>query len=134
MKKNVLKVIATLLVCALLTGCGVVTLETIMTVGDAKTELENQREEFMAQFGDVYCDYDMIVTNNDIVYKYFYVADFTDEDLDQIGAALAEDTSWSDTINTVKDDIESSAKIRPDSITFAYYNSDGSKEVFSITE
>ena len=46
---------------------------------------------------------------------------------------LREDSTWPDTIGSVKDDIEQASSIRPATITFAYYSSEGG-EVFKVTE
>lgn len=45
---------------------------------------------------------------------------------------LEADDSWSETIITIKDEIEQSCAIRPDSVTFVYYTADG-QELFTIT-
>ena len=133
MKKNVMKVLAAVLACVLLVGCGVTNLEAVMNSSAGKAEVEKVRTELLEQFGDVYSDYALECTENDLVYKYYYTADYDADMLAQIKEALAADTSWSSTIAGVKDEIEASSKIRPTSVTFAYYSADG-EEVFSVTE
>ncbi|MBO4808222.1 MAG: DUF4854 domain-containing protein [Lachnospiraceae bacterium] len=133
MKKNVMKVVAAALICVFLVGCGVSNLEAVMNSAAGKAEVEKVRTELLEQFGDVYSDYALECTENDLVYKYYYTADYDAEMLAQIKEALAADTSWSSTIAGVKDEIEKSSKIRPTSVTFAYYSASG-EEVFSVTE
>ena len=53
--------------------------------------------------------------------------------LESVKKVLEADTSWSDTVNSVKDEIEQTSLIRPDTVTFAYYSSDG-REIFRVTE
>lgn len=134
MKKSLLRVAAVVLACMMLVGCGsLVTLETILNTDSAKQELEGTREQVLSQFEGVYSDYSFAVEGNNLTYNYYYSEDFDDEALDQVKEAL-EATEWSDTINSVKDEIEASAKIRPETVTFAYFNADGSREVFKVTE
>jgi len=133
MKKNLFKIVAAVLMCVCLIGCGTSTLEAIMNTDAAKQEIETVKDQLLEQYGDVYSDYNMEVTENDLVYNYYYTADYDAETLEQVKEALAADTTWSDTIASVKDEIESTSKIRPTSVTFAYYSADG-EEVFKVTE
>ncbi len=50
-----------------------------------------------------------------------------------IKKALESDDSWAETIENVKDDIEQTSKIRPDTVTFIYFSFDGS-EIYKITQ
>ena len=47
--------------------------------------------------------------------------------------ALEDEKNWSDTINSIKDEIEQTSSIRPSSVTFIYYTSD-KKELFKVRE
>ena len=133
MKKNILKVVAAVLACMMLIGCGTTNLETIMNTSAAKAEIDKVREDLLAQYGEVYSDYSLEVKENDLIYNYYYTADYDADMLASIKEALEADASWSDTIEGVKNEIEQSSKIRPNSVTFAYYSADG-EEVFKVTE
>jgi len=133
MKKNILKVVAAVLACMMLVGCGASNLETIMNTSAAKAEIDQVREDLLSQYGEVYSDYSLEVKENDLIYNYYYTADYDADMLASIKEALEADTSWSSTIEGVKDEIEQSSKIRPTSVTFAYYSADG-EEVFKVTE
>ena len=134
MKSIFLKTMAVLLACIFITACGShKTLESVMSTDSAQKEIEDVRSKLLTEYGDVYGDYEVKVSQNDIVYEYYYIPDYTDEMLESVKKVLEADTSWSDTVNSVKDEIEQTSLIRPDTVTFAYYSSDG-REIFRVTE
>ena len=104
-----------------------------MSTDSAQKEIKDVRSKLLTEHGDVYGDYEVKVSQNDIVYEYYYIPDYTDEMLESVKKVLEADTSWSDTVNSVKDEIEQTSLIRPDTVTFAYYSSDG-REIFRVTE
>ena len=134
MKSSILKSLTFIFVCIFITACGSQkTLESVMSTDSALTKIDDVRIRLLNEHGDVYCDYKVKVSGNDIVYEYYYIPDYTDEMLDSVKNVLETDTTWSETVNSVKDEIEQTSLIRPDSVTFAYYSSDG-REIFKVTE
>ena len=109
------------------------TLEKIMSTDRAKEQIMEVRNEVLSQNGEIYGDYSIEVKGNEIIYKYYFIPGLTDEELATVEETLREDSTWSDTIGSVKDDIEQASSIRPATITFAYYSSEGG-EVFKVTE
>ena len=134
MKSFVLKTIAISLACIMLTSCGSKkTLESVMTTESAVKEVADVRDKLLSEQGDVYSDYEVVVSGNDIIYKYYYISDYSDEMLEIVKEALETDSTWSDTVKGIKDEIEQTSLIRPDTVTFAYYSFDG-REIFKVTE
>jgi len=134
MKKTILKALTAVALVLSLTACGAPkTLETLMTAEAIQTETENVKKELLSSYGDVYSDYAMEVKENSIIYKYYYTADYTGEMVEALKASLKDSVDWSSSVNDVKNEIESSAKIRPESISFIYYTADG-EEIFNYTE
>ena len=135
MKKNVMKVLAAVLVCAFLVGCGTANLEKIMNSAEGQKMIADQKDQIVngSAFGGVYSDFDIETVENALTYKYYYSADFDADQIESIKAELPDSADWSTTIAGVKDEIENSSKIRPTSVTFAYYTADG-EEIFTVTE
>ena len=132
MKKLVSRILLPLMACLMLVACGTPSsLEEILTTEAAMQETEKVKEQLVTEYDGVYSDYKMEVTGNNIVYKYYYSEEYS-EYAEDLKAALAEE-DWSATIENSKAEIEKSAKIRPESITFAYYTADGT-EIYSVTE
>jgi hypothetical protein len=104
-----------------------------MSTESAKDKAQEVKNSILSQNRDIYSDYSMEISSNDVVYKYFYKADFSDEDIQKIKKALEDEKNWSDTINSIKDEIEQTSSIRPSSVTFIYYTSD-KKELFKVRE
>ena len=50
-----------------------------------------------------------------------------------IKEAFEAEDSWSETIESIKDEIEINSKIRPEKVTFVYYSADGN-EIYKITQ
>lgn len=126
-------ILTAVLLCFFMTACGKEdTLEKLMSSDSARDKISGVRESILSQNSDIYSDYSMTVSGNDITYNYYYLPEFSDETLDKIQDSLKE-TDWSSTINSVKDEIEQTSSIRPASVTFAYYSAD-KKELFSIKE
>ena len=108
-------------------------LEKLMSSQMAKEEITNTTKEFLEATGDVYSDYDIEISGNDLIYSYYFVDDFDDEKLGYIKEAFEAEDSWSETIESIKDEIELNSKIRPEKVTFAYYSADGN-EIYKITQ
>ncbi|MBR3635315.1 MAG: hypothetical protein IKN47_03885 [Lachnospiraceae bacterium] len=104
-----------------------------MTTENAVKEVADVRDKLLSEQGDVYSDYEVVVSGNDIIYKYYYISDYSDEMLESVKEALETDSTWSDTVKGIKDEIEQTSLIRPDTVTFAYYSFDG-REIFKVTE
>ncbi|SDA38219.1 hypothetical protein SAMN02910275_00077 [Butyrivibrio sp. INlla18] len=133
MKKFVSRILLPLMACLMLVACGAPSsLEEILTSDAAVAETEKAKEDLLSQYSDTYSDYAMEVTGNNLTYKYYYVEELS-ASADDLKAALEAESSWSDLINQTKDEIEKTAKIRPETVTFAYYTADGT-EIFSVTE
>ena len=132
MKKLVSRILLPLMACLMLVACGTPSsLEEILTSEAAVAETEKAKEDLLAQYSDTYSDYAMEVSGNNLTYKYYYVAEYSDS-AEDLKAAL-EGTDWADLINQTKDSIEKETKIRPETVTFAYYTAEGT-EIFSVTE
>ena len=97
----------------------------------AQNELSSTRSNILLLNGEAYSDYSVEISGNKLTYKYYF-NQYSDEELSYIKEALEADDSWSETIITIKDEIEQSCAIRPDSVTFVYYTADG-QELFTIT-
>jgi hypothetical protein len=108
-------------------------LEKLMSSAMAKKEFEKVKTEFLLDNGEVYSDYKMEISGNELIYSYYFVKEYDREKLDVIKKALESDDSWAETIENVKDDIEQTSKIRPDTVTFIYFSFDGS-EIYKITQ
>lgn len=133
MKKLVSRILLPLMACLMLVACGAPSsLEEILTSDAAVAETEKAKEDLLSQYSDTYSDYAMEVSGNNLTYKYYYVEELS-ASADDLKAALEAESSWSDLITQTKDEIEKTSKIRPESVTFAYYTADGT-EIFSITE
>lgn len=133
MKRTLIRMLAVVLACVSLTACGTKTIESIMSSKAAQTQLDAAKEQIMSQFSDYYSDYDIEFSGNDIIYKYYYSSSFDKDTLELVTKSLESDSSWSSTISSTKDEMAKSTGITPDSVTFAYYDSEGN-ELFKITE
>lgn len=120
MKKRTNLVVAVLLVLAMcFAGCGKVTLESFYNMSKNKAELNKQIETMKEEYSDFYSDFTIEVKGNAITYGYYYAEgiEMSAEDLKTMDfKTLADET---------KDAIEDEVKIRPESITYNYYLSDG---------
>ena len=133
-RSNLIRSAAVFFFCILISACGAhKTLESLMSTESAKDKAQEVKNSILSQNSEIYGDYSMEVSSNDVVYKYFYRADFSDEDIQKIKKALEDEKNWSDTINSIKDEIEQTSSIRPSSVTFIYYTSD-KKELFKVRE
>ena len=133
-RSNLIRSVAVFFFCVLISACGAPkTLETLMSTESAGDKALEVKNSILSQNCEIYSDYAMEISSNDVVYKYFYTADFSDEDIEKIKKALEDETNWPDTITNIKDEIEQTSSIRPSSVTFIYYTSD-KKELFKVRE
>ena len=133
-RSNLIRITALFILCVLISACGAPkTLEALMSTEEAKAKTQEVRDSILSQNCEIYGDYSMEVSSNDIVYKYYYLSDLSDENIEKIKKALEDETTWSETINNIKDEIEQTSSIRPSSVTFIYYTSD-EKELFKVKE
>ena len=133
-RSNFIRSIAVFLFCMLICACGAPkTLEALMSSEEAKAQVQAVKDSILSQNCEIYGDYDMEISSNDVVYKYYYLDDLSDENIEKIKKALEDETTWSDSIKDIKDEIEQTSSIRPSSVTFIYYTSDG-KELFKVKE
>ena len=130
--KKIFVFIVTFFAIFILLACGKPdTLEEVMSGDVAQNELSSTRSNILLLNGEAYSDYSVEISGNKLTYKYYF-NQYSDEELSYIKEALEADDSQSETIITIKDEIEQSCAIRPDSVTFVYYTADG-QELFTIT-
>ena len=112
MKKFATKVLALVMVCVCLASCGAVTLESMFNSKAGQQQIESMKSSVMNGFEDVYKDFEV---------------------KDQLKSSLPDSMNWENEISKLKDEIEKSSKIRPESVTYAYFTSTG-EEIFSVTK
>jgi len=135
MTKVVSRVALILLACFMLTACSPKTLEGLMNQSDNKKMLDQQVEDLLnSASGKQFKDIKWEAKNNDLTYSYYFAQDFTDEQVEQIKANMENQAdTLKTTINSVKDQLEKATGIRPDSITYAYFDNAGN-EIVKITQ
>ncbi len=133
MKKFSAKVLVLVMATVLFCSCGkVLTLETVFNSAAGQKQIEETKASMMESFAGYYSDFDMYAEGNNLIYKYYFAPEM-DEMADTLKETLPTSADWESEIEKVKDDVESSSKIRPESITYAYYTSEG-EEIFSVTK
>ena len=132
MKKFATKVLALVMVCVCLASCGAVTLESMFNSKAGQQQIESMKSSVMNGFEDVYKDFEVKAEGNDLIYNYYFTEDY-DAMKDQLKSSLPDSMNWENEISKLKDEIEKSSKIRPESVTYAYFTSTG-EEIFSVTK
>ena len=132
MKKIAAKILVIVMACFMLASCGKVTLETMFNTKAGQQQIQDTKDQMLSAYAGYYSDFDMIAEGNSLTYNY-YLAPEMDELVDTLKETLPTSADWDSEIEKVKNDIESSSKIRPEAITYAYYASNGDL-IWSITK
>ncbi len=132
MKKFATKVLALVMVCVCLASCGAVTLESMFNSKAGQQQIESMKSSVMNGFEDVYKDFEVKAEGNNLIYNYYFTSDY-DAMKDQLKSSLPDSMNWENEISKLKDEIEKTSKIRPESVTYAYFTSTG-EEIFSVTK
>ena len=130
MRKVMTRIVMVALACIMLTACAAKTLESLMNQPDNKKVLDEQVQELLNNptYSKVYKDIKWEAKNNDLTYAYYYAQEFTEEQIAQIKTNLeSQDDTLKKTIDSVKDQLEKAVGIRPDSITYVYYDNTGNE-------
>ncbi len=132
MKKFATKVLALVMVCVCLASCGAVTLESMFNSKAGQQQIESMKSSVMNGFEDVYKDFEVKAEGNNLIYNYYFTSDYGAMK-DQLKSSLPDSMNWENEISKLKDEIEKTSKIRPESVTYAYFTSTG-EEIFSVTK
>jgi hypothetical protein len=129
MRKRVLAVIASVLCLAMVAGCGKKkkTLEKEITEDELKM-LNTQYYLSTVKEGSDFKSVKFEIEDNHLIYKYWFSYTVSDEDalgMQMNGLAMKSE------IEKVKDGFENDFGIRPELISYIYYNPDG-KELFRV--
>ncbi len=122
--KKICLALVVVLSCVILASCNSKKLEDAVDVKTLEKQLINQLESMnMMQY---YEDIDFQIKDNDIIYSYYYKSPY-DNDVDALKSNLKNNESMlSGAAKSDKNSFEKEYDIRPDSISFRYYASDGS--------
>ncbi len=129
MRKRVVSVIAVLLCLTMVAGCGKKkkTLEKEITEDELKM-LNTQYYLSTVKEGSDFKSVKFEIEDNHLIYKYWFSYTVSDEDalgMQMNGLAMKSE------IDKVKDGFEKDFGIRPELISYIYYNPDG-KELFRV--
>ena len=129
MRKKVVSVIAVLLCLTMVAGCGKKkkTLEKEITEDELKM-LNTQYYLSTVKEGSDFKSVKFGIEDNHLIYKYWFSYTVSDEDalgMQMNGLAMKSE------IDKVKDGFEKDFGIRPELISYIYYNPDG-KELFRV--
>lgn len=129
MRKKVVSVIAVLLCLTMVAGCGKKkkTLEKEITEDELKM-LNTQYYLSTVKEGSDFKSVKFEIEDNHLIYKYWFSYTVSDEDalgMQMNGLAMKSE------IDKVKDGFEKDFGIRPELISYIYYNPDG-KELFRV--
>lgn len=119
MKKLSKMLVVLTLVCSMfLTACGAPkTIEEYYNQPVIRQALDAQLEQLAEQNSTIFSKVEMAVTENDVVYNYYYVGD-VEVDPDLLTMTDAQ-------FDQAKQAIEGDCKILPNTITYNYYYNDG---------
>ena len=99
-------------------------------------EMKNQSTQQMEALGlmQYYNDFDIQISGNDVTYKYYYSSLYDSQTTAIKNNLKSNESILSDSVKAEKDAYEKEYAIRPNSITYAYYNSDGSELIYEYKE
>lgn len=100
------------------------TIEELYSNPDARAAYDAIIDQTLAQFQGVYSKIDTEFVGNTIKYSYYYAVETTTEQNEGIKDEL-DKQNWSQVISEAKDDMEKDMQIRPEKITFEYFDSTG---------
>lgn len=117
-KLSKILVVLTLVCSMFLMACGAPkTVEEYYNKPIVREALDAQLEQLAEQNSSIFSKVEMTVTGNDVVYNYYYVGDVeVNPDLITMSDA---------TFDQAKKAIEGDCKILPNTITYNYYQEDG---------
>ena len=119
----------------MLTACGPKDLESLMNQADNKKQLDEQIQSLMSNptYKNMFKDIKWEAKGNSLTYAYYYAQEFSDDQLAQIKSNLeAQGDTLKTTVENLKAQIEKGVGIRPDSITYIYYDA-ADKEIAKLS-
>ena len=135
MTKVLTRIVTVLLACIMLTACGPKDLESLMNQADNKKQLDEQIQSLMSNptYKNMFKDIKWEAKGNSLTYAYYYAQEFSDDQLAQIKSNLeAQGDTLKTTVENLKAQIEKGVGIRPDSITYIYYDA-ADKEIAKLS-
>ncbi len=97
------------------------TLEDIFSTDENQKAIQAEMDSAIELYGDYYSDITFVVEGNDISYNYYFAEGVELGDASMIDSATLETQA-----ELFKDNMETAYGIRPDSVSYNYYNADGS--------